>query len=953
MRKTLFWAALALTLSSYGSAPRGILNVEIRSSKAVRQFSVPRGVKAAVRAIPLKDRSKKNLGFSLSLRFPDDLNGQWKKVSFSFVPPSDGVCVLAVGTVFNGKNNVHPRLHIDKMEFQGTSLKNAGFEALDKDGAPLDWKSGKNSSGQTKALEGKNYARVAFTSPISQEFHVEKGQKVTFTFHVRQESPLPYTRGEDGMTNIYVDSDGASGVLISSGRLTLIPTFENCSYYINRTKSEWGKKCTARVWYRRKGDKEWTPVLDPVDMDKEEAWRGSIMLLKEDTVYEFKVVISGEKTSEIRRDFRTACSDFRIGRTIIINNKNFNGVFNKIVSGTPQGYTLYKAAPGFVLKGKKNHEGGVIECLKARYVIFDGLTIDAGGSRHGILLSQCENIVVRNCDISNFGLFENIRDMKQRGRWTFKGRWMNYDAGVMIDGGKNQMVERCFIHNPHSTANAWFYSHPAGPTAVCVSRLKGNTVIRYNDFVGADARRWNDALESIGNGSIDGGFGRDADIYGNLFAYANDDGIELEGGGMNLRFYYNRLQGTMSGVSTGSCRLGPAYQYRNVYYKLGDENGYKGSCFKNSHGTQGDGAVFIINNSVFAPSNFGGFNGFHTQPAAYSPPLKLFTRNNIVITRGSIIMDRGLKDLNVDLDNDLFHSNVPEIRINGPAAAKFMDQEKNAVFADPRFVDAENGDLRLKKDSPARNRAVRLPGLSVKHLGAFQDDGIDIPFRPIPVSLDKTEANFVYGSNRTSFKFTMKANGKGFDSSFKVHCNDDFFTVTPSRGRLKSGESVIFSVELNEKAIKTARMHNGMAIIRFADGFSKSISVYADFREDKVLKPANRKNLIYVKDLKYAQGTFRGTVTVPEKGCYFLFADLPESHLRATPVTASIGEIKNTEIARFATVKPGLALLYTGSKSGWFFFLDKGSCPFTFKISGPVFKVRNFFITSKPEEILR
>ena len=98
---------------------------------------------------------------------------------------------------------------------------------------------------------------------------------------------------------------------------------------------------------------------------------------------------------------------------------------------------------------------------------------------------------------------------------------------------------------------------------------------------------------------------------------------------------------------------------------------------------------------------------------------------------------------------------------------------------------------------------------------------------------------------------------------------------------------------------------------------------------------------------------YKGSITVPEKGCYFLFADLPLAYLRPVPVTASFGKVQNADHARFSTVKPGLGLLYTGSKSGWFFFLDKGTWPFTLKISGTPFKAENIFITSKPEEILR
>ena len=949
MKHIAFSLLFLLCVNAYSYAPRGMLQIELHSPHAVKHFSAGKGV--VFENLPAKRRLRKDLGRTLVCKFPDDLNGKWQKRSFTFTPGSDGTCLLLLKAAFNGQNKFHPFLHIDQVTLQGASLKNGGFEMLDKKGIPLHWQGSKNFSAQKNALEGKNYAKVSFPAGISQFLTVKKDVPVTVTLYVRQESPRPEPRHKEVMTNIYTDFDGSS-VHISSGRLTLIPTFENCSYYINRTPAERGKKYSAKVWYRKADHQTWIPVLDPVDMKLEQAWRGSIMLLEENTSYEFKALISGKKKSELRASFRTRDSRFKVGKTIVLDSKNFNGFLSTIISGTPDGYTLYKAAPNFVLKGKKALPGGVIECTNARYVIFEGLTIDANGSRHAIALKDCHDIVVRNCDISNFGLTDNVRDMKQQGRWTYKGRVMNYDGGINIAGSKNTLVERCFIHSPHSTANAWIYSHPTGPSAVHVAYTKGGTVLRYNDFIGSDARRWNDAVESSGNGLIYGGFFRDSDIYGNVFACSNDDSIELEGGEMNIRFYFNRVQSSLSGVSTGSCRLGPSYQFRNVYYKLGDENNYKSCCFKNGHGNQGDGTLFFLNNSVYAPGAWGAHNSPpHALPAVYSPPLKAFSRNNILHSKAFI--HKGWYNWNIDFDNDLFSADNPAALKNEIPILKKAKLEPNALYADPGYIDPDNGDLRLQKNSPARNRAVTLPGLPVKHLGAFQDDGKDIPFRPIPVNTDKKEVNFTPDNRNASFQVTMSASEKGFSSSFKVHCNDSFFSVTPSAGKFKSGEKTTFTVTLNNDKIKFAKLHNGVAVIRFADGFSRVLNVHADFRKDKTLQKHDRKNLITVQNLRSSGNLYEGTVTIPAKGCYFLFAEVPIGKISKSIVTFSIGKVKNGSSARFATIKPGLGLLYTGSLSAWYFFLDKGTFPVTVKGLAPGQKIKNIFLTSQPEELLR
>ena len=758
-------------------------------------------------------------------------------------------------------------------------------------------------------------------------------------------------RGQNELTNIYTDAKTGTRLTVSSGRLQLVPTFENCSYYINRTPAERGKKCGIKIYYREKDAADWKNVLDPVYMERENAWRGSIMLLKENTPYEFKAVISGEAEAEIRGVFRTRSSDFRIGKTVVLDETNFKGYLSDIVSGRPDGYTLYKAKPGFVLKGRKDLPGGVIDCRNAQYVIFDGLTIDANGSRHAISLDHCSDVAVRNCDISNFGRSEGIRDLKQLGRWTVRGKVVNYDGGIILHGGSRHLIERCFIHSPHSTANSWFYSHPAGPSAVCVDRTLGGTVLRCNDFIGSDSRRWNDAVESCGNGLIDGGFCRDADIYGNLFAYANDDCIEIEGGEMNVRVYFNRFQGALCGVSTGSCRLGPSYQYRNVYCRLGDENNFMGNAFKNSHGTQGDGAIFLISNTVYVPGANGGFGSFSSKKPRYNPPLKAWTCNN-VITSSRRYADKDWADWNTEIGSDLFHGSSDEVKKQMQTLLKSRRTGKNVIFADPRFVDPDHGDLHLAPDSPARGRAAKVPGLETVHLGALQEDGIDIPYRPIPVELDKKEITFNRATAGRTFEVVMTANGKGFSDTFKVHCNDSFFTVTPSEGKVKSGQKITFKVKLNSADIKQPALHNGMMLVRFSGGFSRAVSVYADFRNDPALRAETLKSVVKVEDLKSADGVYTGKVTIPEDGCYFLF--VRGNFLNNCRAEVAFGEFKGPAGGGFRKFrrKPDSAYLFAGNISNSFFILKKGSWPFTCTAAKDA-KFDQFLLTRTPEKLLR
>jgi hypothetical protein len=99
-----------------------------------------------------------------------------------------------------------------------------------------------------------------------------------------------------------------------------------------------------------------------------------------------------------------------------------------------------------------------------------------------------------------------------------------------------------------------------------------NTTIRYNDFIGGDVHRWNDVIECQGNGNPVGGLYRNAEVYGNTLALANDDGIELEGGEINTRFFGNRIENTLCGVSSGCCTRDPSYIFNNLVWRSGDVN---------------------------------------------------------------------------------------------------------------------------------------------------------------------------------------------------------------------------------------------------------------------------------------------------------------------------------------------------------------------------------------------
>ncbi len=68
---------------------------------------------------------------------------------------------------------------------------------------------------------------------------------------------------------------------------------------------------------------------------------------------------------------------------------------------------------------------------------------------------------------------------------------------------------------------------------------------------------WNDAIESIANGEVSGGPYRDTDIYGNVLAFSNDDGTELDGGQISVRYWHNWIDRARCGISCVPNLSGP------------------------------------------------------------------------------------------------------------------------------------------------------------------------------------------------------------------------------------------------------------------------------------------------------------------------------------------------------------------------------------------------------------
>lgn len=694
--------------------------------------------------------------------------------------------------------------------------------------------------------------------------------------------------------------DGSVAVEQAKTDITAVPLFKTCSIYVDAE----GLSAENQVRYRKKDGGEWISGFPLVYDDGKKQLRGSIVGLEENTAYELKVV-SGKKEFDV--GFKTWNPAPPISKTVYIDASGFDGHLTITESGSPEGWIKYTSKPGVVLTAGVGAHSVIKLDRSARYIILEGLTL-RGGDVHGVDISGAENIRVVNCDISGWGRV-GVQRIDKNGMYYMgdERRAVNYDAGVNIHQARNVLVERCYIHDPRSTANSWAFSHPAGPNAIAI-RSKGGTVVRYNDFIGSDLHLWNDCVEGHGNGKIDGGFYRDASIYGNIFAFGNDDGIELDGGQMNIRVFQNRIEGFLCGISTAPCLLGPSYIFNNIISDLGDEHGVVNWAFKNIYSVCGTGRIFFFNNTVHVQGS--GFSNYGSRDTIPEHIVKGTSRNNLIYCASGHV-SAGMFNRKSDFDYNLYYADAKELLDRELFTRNGV--EKNGIFhKDPMLADAASGDYRLKPSSPALGAGVAIPGFTVSgkvNIGAFADDAAPaLPYRPVPLATSVNQLRFAPGAK--SATVSVSSESRDSDMAFTIKKNDvfDWLSVEPASGVLKPGGNMTLTVKVDHSKLPRTGLNRGAFLVRLADGFSRPVTLYVQGATHEISPkiagahvyidadaPVNKAGLKAVSDANASNGKSMLFISeklrnldekvfaeyafdVPEAGNYYIFMRMRGAH---------------------------------------------------------------------------
>ena len=633
-----------------------------------------------------------------------------------------------------------------------------------------------------------------------------------------------------------------------SCRLEVIPQFHSAGIYLRNCSSSDPSKFKAKLSFKKQQDKDFQSVKLPISYDfNAREMRTSLLELDEDTVYDFCLQISDNgKNEELNGTFRTRSSNYPIAETIVVEKLPF-----KFKSGTAAGSIRYTTPPGTVLDGG-NTSRCAINLDRLEYVILDNMEIK-GGRIESISVKHANNIVIRNCNISNFGRV-GIHRPDIDGRYYEKNYSINNDCGIRIFNSRRITVENSVIHSPRGNANSWFYFHPSGPNAIHIGDAQ-QTVLRGNDLFGSTFHRWNDAVESKGNGKLSGGVGSDAEIYGNYFAVCNDDGMELDGGQRNVRFACNKSEDTLCGVSAAPCLIGPSYIWNNLFCGKGDAYFYKASGIKNNYSVSGTGTIYLFNNTILDYNDgIGGFSIREDEKLKMKfPVFKVYGRRNLVRTNGPLV-SKGVfkKEFLCDTAED----------------------EKCGANA---FIDEHSGNYRTKNNSA---------------VGAVQNSINQLPRRNTKFDISKSKISFDCNDGKIRKQFLEISARENCEIS--VVQGADFFKVEPCKFSLKAGERKNIAVTvLPEKMQIPARFVSAVSV-RQGNGKSRPVLIECITWNNLDMLKKFRSSLVSGKITKLAPKCIKVDFTLPESGNCYLFL----RHKKLEKVSYAMFSIDNRKAER-------------------------------------------------------
>ena len=240
--------------------------------------------------------------------------------------------------------------------------------------------------------------------------------------------------------------------------------------------------------------------------------------------------------------------------------------------------------------------------------------------------------------------------------------------------------------------------------------------------------------------------GQDMDVYDNVIRHIADDALEPELATINFRAWNNRIDESLTVLSTGPVNFGPVYLFRNVATEIGNDGDTPdgqgrvpgSTMFKYSGTSRPVARIFVLHNTFWTDRAANGGAQF---ASAGPSPEAFYLRNNLIRatqyafeaprTAGSWDEDANYL-VTVDPARGLSYNGVVyrgNVQAYRDASGQGTRTNAAAGFSsDVPLVDPADGDVRLTPDSPLIDAGVPIPNISDRPGIDFQGAAPDIGY---------------------------------------------------------------------------------------------------------------------------------------------------------------------------------------------------------------------------------
>lgn len=416
--------------------------------------------------------------------------------------------------------------------------------------------------------------------------------------------------------------------------------------------------CT--IQYKKNSETTWQDGLELFWHPYDHEYKGSVVHLAPDTVYDFRLSCNGvTKTISMK----TMCEpdNLPINSTTFINSRSTCLDYATFTSGSALGYNVYDGQNIAEISGALLP---AVRVMNRSYIILKNFVVD--GAKIGLdLRGNCKNVILQNITFRNVGYQYGDSGVADKCAQVMRTIALTENDNTRI---RRLTIEKCKVENLNYSANSWFEFHPdptvnddwtsyhpGGSNAFrAQSGMERQLVIRYNEFCSADGKYYEDIIQA----QVGGGFGEDVDIYGNYLEYGTDDGIEPDEGGMNNRIFGNYITNCLVAVSSQSLRYGPLYVFRNICEKVAPVYANSGSTvYAGIFAKTGPGCDWMedmenhypleywFNNTMLNRDGEGIYKGIILQSG---PKPNVVAKNNIIECRSGGTWAVKLDPSNVD-----------------------------------------------------------------------------------------------------------------------------------------------------------------------------------------------------------------------------------------------------------------------------------------------------------------